>query len=341
VEFPRVLFFPSNKNLWLYNKNGEKGARNKEITMDELNLTPVEQLASILLNDGQPEILPEEVKKTFCEINSMYLDQVKPEDNFFHQVISKYFTQLCMDKDVYVKSVDKFEIKNLKKASVYLIKYVSGTKEFKTYVICKSGDKLLTGGGEFYQIFTRIICNKGCLHCNFNEHGCEECNNESINAIISQLPDEFVNGPDTDYYALCNLFDTINIEVVTDFFKYYVKYINSLDNIDSDNSTTTTKSILKHTSKNKLLEGWFRKISKLDVKVLHKIKSFISELLTEYKTNPDLQDEFKNCKNIDRTLVFVIQTLIKLSNAVKSVKADETPDQLAVMEVFLQNFFES
>ena len=309
--------------------------------MDELNLTPVEQLAAILLNDGEPAILPEEVKKTFCEINALYLDQAKPEDNFFHQVLSKYFTQLCINQDVYVKSVERFEIKNLKKASVYLIKYVSGTNEFKTYIICKSGEKLLTGGGEFYQIFTRIICDKGCQFCNFNEHGCEECNNDAINAIIAQLPDEYVSGPLTTFNALCTFFGSINIEVVTDFFNYYIKYINSLKDKENDESTIETKDQVKHNSKNKMLEVWFKKLGKLDVKVLNKIKSFISELLSEYKINPDLQEEFKNCKNIDRTLVFVIQTLIKLTNAVKSLKADEKPDQVAVMEVFLQNFFES
>ena len=129
--------------------------------------------------------------------------------------------------------------------------------------------------------------------------------------------------------------------VPTDFFNYYIKYINSLKDKENDESTIETKDQVKHNSKNKLLEVWFKKLGKLDVKVLNKIKSFISELLSEYKINPDLQEEFKNCKNIDRPLVFVIQTLIKLTNAVKSLKADEKPDQVAVMEVFLQNFFES
>jgi hypothetical protein len=310
--------------------------------LDDLNQTPVDQLASLLLNEGNPEFLPEDVKQTFCTINSVYLDSVKPEDNFFHQIISKYFSQLCIQKNIYIKSADRFEIKNLKRANVYLVKYVCDGNEFKTYFINKSGDKLFSGGGEFYEVLTRLYFNKGCIYCDFNSEGCEECENEAIKNIIKQIPQDYVDGSSSNYNALCAFFGKKEIDVITDFIQYYFNYINKLKQEVSEDGTVNKKLEKdKYKTSNKLLDSWLSKVEKLDAKVLLKLKQFVTELLAEYKMNDDIKHEFKGCKDIDRTLVYVIQFLIKLSAATKRLKAGEAVDEVAMMENFLVKFFES
>ena len=85
--------------------------------MDDFQDSPADQLVAVLMGDGEPNYIPDEVKDCFCKFNNIHMSKNNMKDNFFYVVVKKYLTQLCTSKNIYLKKLERFPVKNLKKAN--------------------------------------------------------------------------------------------------------------------------------------------------------------------------------------------------------------------------------
>ena len=313
--------------------------------MEMYEQTPTELMADFILNRGK---LTDEIKEHFCRFNSVYFKRHKPNDNFFHSLISKCFNQLCSDKNIFVKEINKFDVKNLRRCNVYLVTYSNGETEFNCYFINKVGESLLTGGGELFKYMERILTSNGCLLCNYNENGCDECNSEAIKSIIDLIPRDYVDEGNAHFNNFASLFGSNNINSIEDFMNYYINFASKQKEEEvKEDKVDFKKPVFKNSTKdlpvdcpaNPLLDKFISEIGSLDKKVLKVIKEFIFEFFTECKEDEEIKKLLKGCHNVDGTLAYLIKMVTNLRNGVEIIEQGDIKEYRKVMDSFLQEFF--
>lgn len=312
--------------------------------MEMYEQTPTELMADFILGG---EVLTDEIKENFCRFNSVYFKRHKPNDNFFNSIVSKCFNQLCINNNIFVKEINKFEVKNLRRCNVYLVTYSNGEAEFNCYYINKVGDNLLTGGGELFKYMERILVNKGCLYCNYNENGCDECNSEAIKSIIELIPRDYVDEGNAHFNNFASLFGSKNINAIEDFMNYYINFSSRQKDEVKEREIDSDKPIFKNSTKdlpvdcpaNPLLDKFISEIGSLDKKVLKVIKDFLMEFFSSYKEDKEVRRLLKGCHNIDGTIAYLLKMVSNLRSGVEIIEQGDIKEYKKVMESFLQEFF--
>ena len=306
--------------------------------MDDFQDSPADQLVAVLMGDGEPNYIPDEVKDCFCKFNNIHMSKNNMKDNFFYVVVKKYLTQLCTSKNIYLKKLERFPVKNLKKANLYLATYTDGTNTFNCYFINRQGELLAEGGGELYSYLERHISyDNGCVLCNFNKHGCEYCNVEVIEKIIQDVPSDYVDYGKATFNSFSKLFGNKEIDVISDFMNYYIKFCRSevIEESSVNNKVTERKL-----SGNATVEKLLSQLEKLDPRIIESVKDLVIDLFTKNGKIEEVTEMFKGCHNIEETISYLCQLLMRLRDAVIDVKSGEDERARSMMDLFLLDFFD-
>jgi hypothetical protein len=319
----------------LFSYNEQKEYR----TMEDFQESPADQLVAVLMGEGEPEYIPDEVKSCFCKFNNVYISKNNNKDNFFYVVIKKYLTQLCTNKNIYLKKLERFPVKNLKYGNVYLATYTDGTNTFNCYFINRQGEVLLEGGGELYSILEDFVnIGQGCVKCNFNKRGCEYCDVKLIEKIIQDVPSDYVEYGKATFDSFNKLFGNKEIDVIVDFMNYYIRFCRSEVVVEK---TNVNKVMERSVSNNPTVEKLLSQLERLDPKIIDSFKSFLIDLFAQNGKIEEVTEMFRGCSNVEETMAYLCQLLIRLHDAVIDVKNGDDEKARSMMDLFLLDFFES
>jgi hypothetical protein len=94
-------------------------------------------------------------------------------------------------------------------------------------------------------------------------------------------------------------------------------------------------------SNNPTVEKLLSQLERLDPKIIDSFKSFLIDLFAQNGKIEEVTEMFRGCSNVEETMAYLCQLLIRLHDAVIDVKNGDDEKARSMMDLFLLDFFES